>query len=73
MGTKIRTCGEDASYAGWSDPATIDAKGNLLFEDGLSGVEECPVRALRSVPSVSVVAWRMPLAGLATLDDGSTE
>ena len=49
-GIEIWTRSQDPSYASWSDPTTTDVKGNRLFEDGFSGVEQCPIRALRLGP-----------------------
>jgi hypothetical protein len=59
-------------YAGWSDVTTTDVKENLLFEDGLSGVEECSIRALRLGPVRQGSCLANASGGLATLDDGST-
>jgi hypothetical protein len=59
-------------HAGWSDPTTTDVKGNLLFEDGLSGVEECSIRALRLGPVRQGSCLANASGGLATLDDAST-
>ena len=51
-GIEIWTRSQDPSYASWSDPTTTDvrASNNVLFT------------LFESVPSVSVAAWRMPLA-----------
>ena len=51
-GIEIWTRSEHPSYASWSDPTTTDvrASNNVLFT------------LFESVPSVSVSAWRMPLA-----------
>ena len=62
----------ESGYAGWSDPTTTDVKGNLLFENSLSGVEECLIRALRLGPVRPYSCPANASGGLATLDDGST-
>ena len=66
------TGSQDAGYAGWPDPTTTDVKGNLLFEDGLSCVEECSIRALRLGPVRQGSFLANGSGSLATLDDGST-
>jgi len=71
-GTEIRTYGQDAGHASWSDPTTTDIKGNLLFEDGFSGAEECQIRALRLDPVRQRRCLANASGGLATIDDGST-
>jgi hypothetical protein len=70
-GIEIWTRSQDPSYASWSDPTT-DVKGNLLFEDGLSRVEEYSIRALRLDPVRQRSCLANGSGGLATLDDGST-
>ena len=69
---KVRTRSQDPSYASWSDPTTTDVKGNLLFEDGISGVEQCPIRALRLGPVPLRSCLANASGGLATIGDGST-
>ena len=71
-GIEIWTRSQDPSYASWSDPTTTDVKGNLLFEDGFSGVEQYPIRALRLGPVRQRRCLANASGGLATLDDGST-
>ena len=57
----------------WSDPPPpTDIKGNLLFENGLLGVEECPIRPLRLGPVRQSSCLANASGGLATLDDGSS-
>ena len=59
----------ESGYAGWSDPTTTDVKGNLLFEDGRSRVEECSIRALRLGPVHQRRCLANASGGLATFDD----
>ena len=71
-GVEIWTGSQNTSYASWSDPTTTDVKGNLLFEDGFSGAEECQIRTLRLDPVRQRRCLANASGGLATLDDGST-
>ena len=51
---EIWTGSQDTSHAGWVDQAGADIERDLLIEDGFFGVEECPIRALRTRPGQSV-------------------
>ena len=46
-GLEIWAASQDTSAVDWVDQPTSEVKRNLLREGAFSGVEECPIRALR--------------------------
>src|SRR5437867_13344340 len=61
-----------SSHAGRVSQATANLKRDLLIEDGFSGVQQCPIRALRLGRIGQLGAPVNTPGGLATFDDGST-
>jgi hypothetical protein len=70
---EIWTGSQNTSAAGWVDQSGIDPKRNLLIEAAFSGIEGCPIGAVR----LGLVCQSSGLAdgsgSLATRDDGSTD
>ena len=68
FGREVRTPAMQAGLSGHR----ADIKRDFLIENGLSGVKECPIRALRLGPVGQCGCSGNTSGSLATFDDGST-
>ena len=69
---KLDAQSERRPRAGGIDKKAADLKRELLVEEGFSGVEECPIRALQLGPAGQFGCSGNVSNGTATYDDGRT-